>query len=158
MTSWDGYILELVRKVALRAGSWGEGGGSQGAFDFPSSAFKCLQTSPSQPWQAQLHTHLRIVTLLCTCRQMGAAAAHLSVSNWHIYLTTHTYFTWHTRTQDANRRTLTHRQAFRSLRHVCRAAPKYSPETWEFSWCRAQIGGFDRHAGVSSPRCGLCVI
>lgn len=135
--------------MELRTEGWGEGGGSRKAFDFPSSAFKCLQTSPSQPWQAHLHTHLCIITLPCTRRQTGAAAAHLSVSKWHIYLTTHTWFKWHTCTQDANWGTLTHRYAFRSLYHMCRIALIYSPEIWEFNWYRAQIAGFDRHDGVS---------
>jgi len=95
LTCSDGWILprgtqmsvfqDGVRKVELHMRSRGERGGSLGAFDFPSSASKGLQTSPSQPWQAHLHIHLRIITR----RQMGAAAAHLSVSNWHIYIFNH---------------------------------------------------------------------
>lgn len=84
--------------MELRTRSRGEGGGrrGRGLFDFPSSASKYLQTSPSQPWQALLHTHLPIITLLCTCRQMGAAAAHLSVSNWHIFNHPHVLYMTYT--------------------------------------------------------------
>lgn len=127
---------------------------------FPSSTFKCLQTSPSQGWQAHLHAHLRIITLLCTCRQMGAAAAHLSVCNWHIYLTTHTEFKWHSRTWDASWGTLTHTGRLYARYNMCAGLPPdNSPEIWESNW--AQIAGFDCHVGVSSPTCwrwvaGVC--
>lgn len=123
--------------------------GAEKHWIFPPSAFKCLQTSPSLGWQAHLHAHLRIITLPCTCRQMGAAAAHLSVCNWHIYSTTHTEFKWHTCSWNASWGTLTHTGRLYSRCNMCAGLPPdNSPEIWESNW--AQIAGFNCHVGVST--------
>ncbi|KAK5888593.1 hypothetical protein CesoFtcFv8_014672 [Champsocephalus esox] len=79
--------MGVLCSVAPRCGSFGnvllrtgsrEGGGG-GRLRFP---IKCIQMPSDFPLHSpDRRTYIHIITLLCTCRLMAAAAAHLSVAD-----------------------------------------------------------------------------
>lgn len=100
---------------------------------FSIKSFQRLQTTPSQPWQAHLHSYL-CITILCTCRQNGAAVEH-------IHDITHTYLLLYTCTQDANQVTLTHSRVFHSVPHGQGCSEIWDEIFCEFNWFRSQTAG-----------------
>lgn len=84
-------LLRKLQKVEVKEERNG------GTFDFPTRQSKCLQTSLSLHSQA-LYTSLHHHTPQHK-QSDGCSCCTLLVSNWHIYLTTHVYFTWYTYTQ-----------------------------------------------------------
>lgn len=85
------------------------------------------------------HTFIYIFASSHEDRWVQLLHTSLCLTDIYIYLTIQTYFTWHTRTQDANWGTLTHRPALHSLFHVCRAIPRYAPDISEFNCCSPRL-------------------
>lgn len=109
-----------------------EKGAGEGAFDFPSSASKCLQTSLfTAPTGAPTYTSSP------SCAHADWWLQLLHTSLWLTYIFNHPHRLYMTR--DMQIEAHWHRQTglFRSLFHVCRAAPGKPLEIWgSFNWCR----------------------
>lgn len=153
-STWSSSFRSMSEKWSSAQGV-SNGGGSRGAFDFPSSASKWLQTLPftaltALPTCAPLHHHnpVHMQNDGCSC-----CAPH---DGWHIYLTTHMHFIWHARCKV--RLDIAQPGFPLTDPHVLGCSEIRVYIFCEFNWFRAWTGGFDHVAGVSSSSCWLWVI